>query len=343
MKAAWRAAVKTTDHTSPLTFSRLGKTQLATLIAVIFGAQIFGFVYEVHRLFFKCNLENRCLICSTVLKTDASGDCFPLATSDIVIDNGCVAITFENDFSLITDLVRNTDLTLDSMRARVDPVFFDSLKRHGEIASLLVSNGHNQMFEPDPYAAKQFLSRNHFGLGKAGIAALNISDSRAIAYSLQILYSYILVGCVLFSASDVSQSDVNHTAFRVSDLRCPSNLYAIEGNLLGQDMTLSVPSAYVQCDGCNAAAVPTLGMLSNGNACTSITPIRLQTSFYECCRPMPIIDRIAQTSAFSIFCGMISVLVTTAVFFPYTMDAPSPSDQQPSNHPHSNHPAIAGV
>jgi hypothetical protein len=338
MKAAWRAAVKTTDHTSPLTFSRLGKTQLAALIVVIFGAQIFGFVYEVHRLFFKCNLENRCLICSTVLKTDASGDCFPLATSDIVIDNGCVAITFENDFSLITDIVRNIDLTLDSMRARVDPVFFESLKRHGKITSILASNGHNQMFEPDPYAAKQFLSRNHFGLGNAGIAALNISDGRAIAYSLQILYSYISIGCVLFSASDVSQSDVNHTAFRVSDLRCPSKLYPVEGNLLGQDATLSLPSDYAQCDGCNA----TMKMSSNGNACNTITPIRLQTSFYECCRPMPIIDRIAQTSAFSIFCGMISVLVTTAVFFPYTMDAPSPSA---SDHPPSasDHPAIASV
>jgi hypothetical protein len=233
------------------------------------------------------------------------------------------------------------------MRARVDPVFFDSLKRHGEIASLLVSNGHNQMFEPDPYAAKQFLSRNHFGLGKAGIAALNISDSRAIAYSLQILYPYISIGCVLFSASDVSQSDVNHTAFMVSDLRCPSKLYSVEGNLLGQDATLSVPSAYVQCDDCNAAAMPTLGMLSNGNACNTITPIRLQTSFHECCRPMPIIDRIAQTSAFSIFCVMISVLVTTAVFFPYTMDAPSPpsdpSDQQPSDQSPSDQPAIASV
>ncbi len=207
------------------------------------------------------------------------------------------------------------------MRARVDPVFFDSLKRHGEIASLLASNGHNQMFEPDPYAAKQFLARNHFGLGKAGLAALNISDTRAISYSLQILYSYISIGCVLFSASDISQSDVTHTAFMVSDLRCPSKLSFIEGNLLEQEVSLSVPNDYVQCDGCNAAA--TLKMSSNGNACNTITPIRLQTSFYECCRPMPIIDRIAQTSAFSIFCGMISVIVTTMVFFPYTMDAPS--------------------
>jgi hypothetical protein len=326
MKAAWLAAVKSTDHTSPLTFSRLGQTQLAALVVVIFGAQIFGFIYEVHRLFFKCNLENRCLICSTVLKNDASGDCFPLATTDIVIDNGCVSIAFENDYSLITDIVRNIGFTLDSMRPRIDPAFFDSLKRHGEIASLLVNNGHNQMGEPYPYAAKEFLARNHFGLGKAGLAALNISDSQAIAYSLKTLYSYISIGCVLFSAGDISQytaSDVNYTSFRLSDLRCPSNLSAVEGNLWGQDATLSVPSAYVQCDGCNVAAVPTLEMMSNGKACTSITPIRLQTSFYECCRPMPIIDRIAQTSAFSIFCGMISVFVTTVVFFPYTMDAAS--------------------
>jgi hypothetical protein len=326
MKAVWLAAVKSTDHTSPLSFKRLGQTQLAALILVIFGAQIFGFIYEVHRLFFKCNLENRCLICSTVLKTDASGDCFPLATSDIAIDNGCVSITFENDFSLITDIVRSIGFTLDSKRSHIDPAFFESLKRHSEIASLLVSNGHNQMFEPYPYAAKEFLARNHFGLGKAGLAAFNISDSRAIAYSLKILYSYISIGCVLFSAGDISQytaSDVNYTSFRLSDLRCPSNLSTVEGNLLGQDVTLSVPSAYVQCDGCNVATVPTLEMMSNGKACTSITPIVMQTSFYECCRPMPIIDRIAQTSAFSIFCGMISVFVTTVVFFPYMMDAAS--------------------
>ena len=325
MKAAWRAAVKTTDHTSPLSFSRLSPAQLGVLIVVIFGAQIFGFIYEIHRLFFKCNLENRCLICSTVLNTDASGDCFPLATSDIVIANGCVSVAFENNFALITDLVGNIRVTLDSMRARVDPVFYESLKRHGEIASLLVSNGHNQMFEPEPYAAKRFLARNYFGVGKAGAAAMNISDTRAIADSLRILYSYITIGCVLYSANDVSQhaaAGVNYTSFRLGDLRCPSN--EIEGNLWGE--ALSIPSAYVRCDGCSPAAAPTLDMTSNGRSCTSFAPIRLQTSFYECCRPMPIIDRIAQTSAFSIFCGMISVIVTTLVFFPYTMAPTEPPD-----------------
>jgi hypothetical protein len=328
--AAWHAAVKTTDHTSPLSFSRLGPRQLAALIVVIFGTQIFGFVYEIHRLFFKCNLENRCLICSTVLKTDASGDCFPLSAGDIAIDNGCVSIAFENDFLLITDLVGSIGVVLDSMRARVDPVFYESLKRHGEVASLLVSNNHNQLFEPDPYAAKRFLARNYFGVGKTGLAAFGISDSRAIADSLRILYSYISIGCVLFSADAVSQhaaaSGVNYTSFQLGDLRCPSKALVVEGNLWGDDVTLSIPSAYVRCDGCSPAAAPTLDMASNGRSCTSIARIRLQTSFYECCRPMPIIDRIAQTSAFSIFCGMISVIVTTVALFPYTMAPTAPPD-----------------
>jgi hypothetical protein len=189
----------------------------------------------------------------------------------------------------------------------------------------LVSNNHNQLFEPDPYAAKRFLARNYFGVGKAGAAAMNISDTRAIADSLRILYSYITIGCVLYSANDVSQhaaAGVNYTSFRLGDLRCPSN--EIEGNLWGE--ALSIPSAYVRCDGCSPAAAPTLDMASNGRSCTSFAPIRLQTSFYECCRPMPIIDRIAQTSAFSIFCGMISVIVTTVALFPYTMAPTAPPD-----------------
>ena len=275
VQTAYAALLKSADQVSPFVLSKMPVSVTLVIAALIFGAHGFGFFYQIVQYYHYCSVDNNCVTCSLSLSQDPNAICQRLASTELNINGGCVSIPMENNFSIIEDIVRNIDLKVDELKESLDSVLFTSLKRHGGVIQLLKSNSNNQLVDPDPQKAREFLSRNFFGFSDrfAGKYALNVSDQSAVAAALKVLFSYISIGCVISSSEEISTFSrdiltdrdeqgyysLGYTSFALCGcrLQCPSNLTEVSGSIdisaldlqqngLGS-VLLSLPNSYVQC------------------------------------------------------------------------------------------------
>ena len=203
------------------------------------------------------------------------------------------------------------------------------------------------------FGARTFFGANFFGVSDVfATQSADLSDALVISVGLKVLYSYITIGCSIYSYdTDVglTQETVNGVSYSVfsicgCSLHCPVDSTTVGGtvdvsadvpgkaqNGLGS-YAIGLPNGYVQTVDLTAdpsfsdekATVEIMYQNSVGevghcaaNVFTS-APAKLNGQLYQCCTEKSDIEKLAETSAFSSLVLTFAVIATTIAFYPFS-------------------------
>lgn len=265
--------LKESDQMSPLLLKKM-PLFLAFLVGfLLFSSYLIGFFIQLAALYGNCSQENDCISCAITLEEVDGADCDRLATTQLAINAGCTSFPIANNWTVIDDVLKNINLTIQRKEGEFTDDFYTSLVRHGEIVKSVRSNPQNQMVDPNPDEVRNFLGKYFVGYSDGLNLApnpsddgeLSLSDDLAISAGLKILYSYITIGCVINSVEggdnieSITADGTDYTTLKFCpcSIQCPSNT-TIVGGLFDvsketgitsnglQDVTLALPDNYVQ-------------------------------------------------------------------------------------------------
>lgn len=353
----WEAVVKQGDQMSPLLLKRMPTLVILLVLLVLGGSYLGAFIFQIDQMFLQCSEDNNCISCAITLEEVSGSDCERLASTNMNVAAGCASIPIANNYTIITEIITSINTTIESIKNDLPSELYTSLSRHNEIKNILQTNSLDQMIDPDVTKARAFLATNFFGLSDAFANAESInslSEDLVIAASLKILYSYIAIGCVAFSADSVTSVDIDSISYTKFDicgcsLQCPVQSSVIGGaidvslnvpnmaqNGLGS-LELYIPNDYVQSPDESAdppfsdeKAVVEFQYFNTLSAklqhCpTSVftqTPAQLNSVLYQCCTEKSAVEKLSETSAFAGLVLTFAVIATTIVFYPF-----SPKDE----------------
>eukprot|EP01031_Cornospumella_fuschlensis_P028468 gene28468-34365_t len=338
--------LKEGDQMSPLNLRKMQRTPAFFVVVFLFLSWTVSFAYQINQLYGICNKENGCVMCSVTLDPVEGADCQRLATSDLSINAGCLSVPMVNDYNMISNIVANTKSMVDQYYERdmLPDSLYTSLTRHGEITASMRGNSYNQMINPDVNALRQWFKKYFIGFNQALYESTDIlPDSLVVAAGIKTIYSYITIGCAMFSVSNFSSiaidgDEYGYLTVNVSTVTCPtgdvvlgaSYDQAIAGtrrtNGLGA-VNMSLPFEYVQMPSSaadinlNIASAEMLSLQDGqvSHCATSVfttTPATLNSVFYECCIEKNDYEKLSEANAYAGLILTFAIVVTTVVFWP---------------------------
>eukprot|EP01031_Cornospumella_fuschlensis_P027849 gene27849-33630_t len=211
--------LKEGDQMSPLNLRKMRRTPAFLVVVFLFLSWTVSFAYQINQLYGICNKENGCVMCSVTLDPVEGADCQRLATSDLSINAGCLSVPMVNDYNLISNIVANTKSMVDQYYERdmLPDSLYTSLTRHGEITASMRGNSYNQMINPDVNALRQWFKKYFIGFNQALYESTDIlPDSLVVAAGIKTIYSYITIGCAMFSVANFSSISIGSNIYRFS-------------------------------------------------------------------------------------------------------------------------------
>ena len=356
--------IKHADQTSPLLLSKMPRIIAFTVAFLFFCAYAIAFCYQLGELYgANCTEANGCIACSISIGQTKGASCESLADTQIDIKAGCMSIGLDNNYDVISDILKNINAYVQKYKADFDPNFYESMSRHYTIVEAIQHNDKNQMTDPDPDKVRTFLKANFLGLsdGLSTHKAIDaVSDETIVAAGIKMIYSYISIGCAMTSQQANGYPTVNgidYSTFDVCgcDLTCPTNLALVGGTIdpsipiaasaqngLGT-VTLALPNKYVQTvvTQNNPPFSDELAAMefiyfseTDGSAqhCpVSVftgTPAKLNGVFYNCCLEKSDVEKLSEASAFASLALTFAVTATYIMFYRWSPKVKEEKDEE---------------
>lgn len=246
----WAAVVKQLDQMSPLLLKKMPVVVILLILFILAGSYLGAFFYQIEQMFALCTEENNCISCALTIEEVDGATCDRLAVTNLNVAAGCTSIPMGNDYPTIRAVLDGINATIESKKGTFTDDFYDSLVKHGGIADTLQGNALNQMIDPDLTKLRPFLDANYFGLSDALVRTSLLDDDVVTSVGIKVLYSYISIGCAIFSADGFSTSTYGGHPYTEISI-CGCSLFCPANNLktIGGTVDISINSASVASQG----------------------------------------------------------------------------------------------